>query len=203
MGRNCSFPHSGGNPVQQLPYPASMSPICSCRPERSLTPLAPDVRGAAPLPAFPHSLLGAALVASEITWASSRRNPEASHGIGTDKQFSVLLTLRFAGSGARSVTRIQVGEERFTPPLHYTLSDILHPFEPVKHRKQSKIYPERAFTRIADKTSDEAGATPPFDARCVTVPVGSLPPHQFSELRNLLGSPDSSNLHCAFGDVHG
>jgi hypothetical protein len=28
----------------------------------------------------------------------------------------------------------------------------------------------------AAQTSDEAGATPPFDAPCVTVAVGSLPP---------------------------
>jgi hypothetical protein len=163
--------------VQQLPYPASTSPICSCRPERSLTPLAPDVRGAAPLPAFPRTLLGAAPVASETTWASSRRNPEVIHPISAGEQFLVLVTLTFARPGARFVARIQIGEASFTPPLHRTLSGILHPSEVVKYRKQNKIYLERALTRIADKTSDEAGATPPFDARCVTVSVRSLPPH--------------------------
>jgi hypothetical protein len=35
---------------------------------------------------------------------------------------------------------------------------------------------QTATKKDAAQTSDEAGATPPFDARCVTVAVGSLPP---------------------------
>jgi len=35
---------------------------------------------------------------------------------------------------------------------------------------------ETATKKDAAQTSDEAGATPPFDARCVTVAMGSLPP---------------------------
>src|ERR1700681_221537 len=35
---------------------------------------------------------------------------------------------------------------------------------------------QTATKKDAAQTSDEAGAPPPFDARCVTVAVGSLPP---------------------------
>jgi len=35
---------------------------------------------------------------------------------------------------------------------------------------------QTATKKDAAQTSDEAGATPPFDARCVTVAVWSLPP---------------------------
>jgi len=39
------------------------------------------------------------------------------------------------------------------------------------------MMPKTATRKDAAQTSGSAGATPPFDAPCVTVAVGSLPPH--------------------------
>ena len=38
-----------------------------------------------------------------------------------------------------------------------------------------------ATEKDAAQTSDEAGVAPPFDARCVTFTVGSLPPQSRAE----------------------
>lgn len=46
----------------------------------------------------------------------------------------------------------------------------------MKYRKQNKMRAKRPLTWSAEKNSDEAGATPPFAARCVTGSVRSLPP---------------------------
>ncbi len=75
----------------------------------------------------------------------------------------------------------QTGEVCFTSQLHLIQGDKLHRLEVANCGKSSKINAERPRSGNAAKTSDEAGATPPFAARCVTSSVGSLPPHQFSE----------------------
>ncbi len=75
----------------------------------------------------------------------------------------------------------KTGEVCFTSQLHLTQGDKLHGLEVANCGKSSEMNAERPRSRNAAKTSDEAGATPPFAARCVTGSVGSLPPHQFSE----------------------
>jgi len=56
------------------------------------------------------------------------------------------------------------------------LHDLLHPCSAADLRKRKEMTPKTATRKDAAPTSDSAGATPPFDARCVTVAVGSLPP---------------------------
>ncbi len=73
------------------------------------------------------------------------------------------------------------GGVRFTPELHVILHHKLHPSAAANYRKQNKVSAERARSRSEAKTSDEAGATPPFDPRCATVSVELLSPHQFSK----------------------
>jgi len=68
------------------------------------------------------------------------------------------------------------GEENFTCPLQLGLHDLLHPCSAANLRKRKEMTPKTATRKDAARTSDEAGATPPFDAPCVTVAVGSLPP---------------------------
>ncbi|HEY2547962.1 MAG TPA: hypothetical protein VGI46_17960 [Candidatus Acidoferrum sp.] len=74
------------------------------------------------------------------------------------------------------------GEGHFTPQLHP--SYFTSHFTP---EERASIYQTiqiealgRAELHVAE-TLYEAGATPPFDARCVTVAVGSLPPHESTE----------------------
>jgi len=85
-----------------------------------------------------------------------------------------------ASSFLRALLRSR-GEERFTPVLHGALHRSLHRSAAHKARHVNQINaPKRV--RLCEGWHDvRAGATPPFDARCVTVAVGSLPPSQ--ELR--------------------
>jgi hypothetical protein len=70
------------------------------------------------------------------------------------------------------------GEERFTPLLHRALHRPLHRSAAGKARQVNPIdIPKRVALREGWHDV-RAGATPPFDARCVTVAVGSLPPSQ-------------------------
>jgi hypothetical protein len=87
-------------------------------------------------------------------------------------------------SGASSFLRAFLNsrsEERFTPVLHGALHGSLHPSSAGKARQINPLdVPKRVGLR--DGWNDgRAGATPPFDARCVTVAVRALPPSQ--ELR--------------------
>ena len=68
------------------------------------------------------------------------------------------------------------GEENFTWPLHLGLHDLLHPCSAVNLRKRKGMTPKTATRKDAAQTSEEAGATPPFDVPCVTVATGALPP---------------------------
>jgi hypothetical protein len=73
------------------------------------------------------------------------------------------------------------GEEHFTPALHWALHASLHRKADCKPRQINPIDVPKTV-RLREGWHDvRAGATPPFDARCVTVAVWSLPPSQ--ELR--------------------
>ncbi len=66
-------------------------------------------------------------------------------------------------------------EVRFTRQLHVLLHDKLHASAAANYRKLNEISAEKTRRRDAAKTSDEAGATPAFDARCVTALHGVAP----------------------------
>ena len=70
------------------------------------------------------------------------------------------------------------GEERFTPGLHGTLHWSLHPRAPGKARQVNPLDVLKTVGLREGWHDVRAGATPPFDARCVTVAVWSLPPSQ-------------------------
>src|SRR6266436_7850795 len=92
--------------------------------------------------------------------------------------------LRRAG-GASSFPRAllnSLGEERFTPVLHGALHRSLHPSAAGKARQVNPISVSKTVGLREGSNDVRAGATPPFDARCVTVAVWSLPPSQ--ELRS-------------------
>jgi hypothetical protein len=68
------------------------------------------------------------------------------------------------------------GEERFTPVLHWALHRSLHRNTAGKARLVNPIDVRKTVALREGWHDLRAGATPPFDARCVTVAVGSLPP---------------------------
>jgi hypothetical protein len=73
------------------------------------------------------------------------------------------------------------GEERFTPVLHGAIHRSLHRSPARKARQVNQINGPKTVGLHEGRNDMRAGATPPFDARCVTVAVWSLPPSQ--ELR--------------------
>ncbi len=73
------------------------------------------------------------------------------------------------------------GEGRFTPILHGALHRSLHPSAAGKARQLNPINVSTTLGLRVGRNHVKAGATPPYDARCVTVAVRSLPPSQ--ELR--------------------
>ena len=70
------------------------------------------------------------------------------------------------------------GEERFTPVLHGALHWSLHPSAPGKAKQVNPIDVPKTAALREGWHDVRAGATPPFDARCVAVAVRSLPPSQ-------------------------
>jgi hypothetical protein len=79
------------------------------------------------------------------------------------------------------------GEERFTPVLHGALHRSLHRSAARKARHVNQMDVPKTVGLHEGWNDVRAGATPPFDARCVTVAVGSLPPSQELRVRVLRG----------------
>ena len=79
------------------------------------------------------------------------------------------------------------GEERFTSVLQGTLHRALHRSAVGKVRQVNTIDASKTIGLRAGWHDVRAGATPPFDARCVTVAVWSLPPSQKLRVRVLRG----------------
>jgi hypothetical protein len=67
------------------------------------------------------------------------------------------------------------GEVAFTPLLHRNLT-CYFTLDRAHHYGNQSDESSRRTKLCAAQTAREAGATPPFDARCVTVAVWSLPP---------------------------
>jgi hypothetical protein len=82
------------------------------------------------------------------------------------------------------------GEERFTPVLHRALHRSLHRSIAHKASQINTIDVPKTVALCAGRNDMRAGATPPFDARCVTVAVGSLPPSQELRVSVLCGCID-------------
>ena len=76
---------------------------------------------------------------------------------------------------------LRSGEVDFTPLLRFAVHDSVHPCGEANLRKRSEMTENTATAKDAVQTSDEVGATPPFDAPFVTVAVGSLPPQSRAE----------------------
>jgi hypothetical protein len=108
-----------------------------------------------------------------------------------------------ASSFLRTLLRSR-GEERFTAVLHGALHRSLHRSVAHKARHVNQINAPKTV-RLCEGWHDvRAGATPPFDARCFTVVVWSLPPSpevHVSVSRGCIHRPEnlsdkrSDNLH--------
>ncbi len=79
------------------------------------------------------------------------------------------------------------GEERFTPVLHGALHRSLHRSAARKARQITAIEVLNTVALHEGWNDMRAGATPPFDAPCVTVAVWSLPPSNELRVSGLRG----------------
>jgi len=79
------------------------------------------------------------------------------------------------------------GEDRFTPVLHRALHRSLHRSAARRASQINTIDVPKTVALRTGMNDMRAGATPPFDARCVTVAVWSLPPSQKLRVRVLRG----------------
>jgi hypothetical protein len=100
-------------------------------------------------------------------------------------------------TGAASFLRALLnsrGEERFIPVLHGALHRSLHRSAARKARQINPIEVPKTVALRGGWHDVRAGAAPPFDARCVTVAVWSLPPSQelrVSVLRGCVYGPEN------------
>ena len=132
------------------PLPTTTSPKHACRPEWDLTAFAQLSAEQSHLRSSPgHSL-------TKGRWLEPGGSPLEL----PDWKFQ-------AGSEADTPT---TGEVRFTPQLQVILHDKLQASAAANYRKLNGMSAEKTPRLDAAKTSDEAraGATPAFDARCVT-----------------------------------
>ena len=83
-----------------------------------------------------------------------------------DRGFADLPDRRLRDKSGAGIPK--TGEVCFTSQLHLVQGDKLHRLEVANCGKRNEINAERPRSRNAAKTSDEAGATRLFDARCVT-----------------------------------
>ena len=105
----------------------------------------------------------------------------------------------YCADGASSFLRAlpnSRGEERFTPVLHGALRRSLHRSAAGKARQVNQMNVPKAVGLREGWHDVRAGATPPFDARCVTGFVRSLPPH-----RQGVAWDDTENLSDKMSDI--
>jgi hypothetical protein len=88
-----------------------------------------------------------------------------------------LYRARGASSFLRALLNSR-GVESFIPVLHGALHRSLHRSAARKARQISPIDVPKTVALREGWHDIRAGAAPPFDARCVTVAVRSLPPHR-------------------------
>jgi hypothetical protein len=80
---------------------------------------------------------------------------------------------------------LQLRRVKWTSPRHCTHRLYSLHLAVTRSREDQEKYPVKKSPEARGKNSDGAGATPPFDAPCITGAVGSLPP-QSRVLRDLL-----------------
>ncbi len=117
-----------------------------------------------PLEVAPAQSIGRAVKTFRWTDRGSS-DPVFSHRAGRTSSF-LLVFLSNRGRG----------EELFTPLLHRGLQQSLHGGRGAMVRQINPMHAPKRTELHADWNDGRAGATPPFDARCVTGSVGSLPP---------------------------
>jgi hypothetical protein len=103
-----------------------------------------------------------------------------------------LYRARGASSFLRALLNSR-GEESFIPILHGALHRSLHRSAARKARQINPIEVPKTVALREGWHDMRAGAAPPFDARCVTVAVWSLPPsqeHRVSVLRACIDRPE-------------
>ncbi len=128
---------------------------------------------------------GKRLFSQSHKWPITRNHKLTRHTLRRTQLGSVDADFSHRVTGAASFLRALLnsrGEERFTPVLHGALHRSLHPSAAGKARQVNPISVSKTVGLREGSNDVRAGATPPFDARCVTVAVWSLPPSQ--ELRS-------------------
>src|SRR4029077_9773205 len=94
-------------------------------------------------------------------------------------------------------------EELFTPLLHWGLQQSLHGGRGGHGWQINLMHAPKRTELHADRNDGRAGATPPFDAQCVTGFVRSLPPSQVLRANAYCGvaSRNAENLSDKMSDV--
>ncbi len=127
---------------------------------------------------------GKRLFSQRHKWPITRNHKLTHHTLRRTELGSVDADFLYRARGASSFLRALLNsqdEESFTPVLHGALHRSLHRSAAGKARKLNSIDVPKTVGLDEGWHDVRAGATPPFDARCVTVAVWSLPPSQ--ELR--------------------
>src|SRR5216683_8316025 len=116
---------------------------------------------------------------SEVQMADHTYHELTRHTRRRTELGSVNADFLHRASGAASFLRALLnsrGEERFTPVLHGALHRSLHRSAASKAGQLNPIDVPKTVGLDEGWHDVRAGATPPFDARRVTVAVWSLPP---------------------------
>ena len=148
------------------PLPTTMTPKHACRPEWDLTAFAQ------------------LSVEQSHLRSSPRHFPTEGRWLKPNGSLELPKRKFQAKSGADTPT---IGELFFTWELHVHLHNRLLQSGAATFRKQKEISGEQARTRNAAKISDEAGATPAVDARCVTALQGVAPASLTVKIKTLDG----------------
>src|SRR6266849_1223066 len=115
---------------------------------------------------------------SEAQMADHTYHELTRHTLRRTELGSVNADFLHRASGAASFLRALLnsrGEERFTPVLHGALHRSLHRSAAGKARQVNQMDVPKAVGLREGWHDVRAGATPPFDARCVTVLCGVAP----------------------------
>lgn len=173
--------------MQQPLYPATKPSLHSHRSERSLTALAPGVRGAAPLPAFltPYKTGIGDLEAMCLHWRARRRGSRKRPA--RPARFPIFLGFSFKKEREKPLVRLDKGEEDFTRQLHGALHHSLHPHPETIYSRNQRIIRREEDRPVRGPNPGEAGATPAFDARCVTALHGVAPASLTVKIQTLDG----------------
>ena len=127
---------------------------------------------------------GKRLFSQRHKWPITRNRKLTRHTLRRTQPGSVDTDFLNRVTGAASFLRALLnrrGQERFTLVLHGALHRSLHRSAAGKAKQVNTIDVPKTVALREGWHDVRTGATPPFDARCVTVAVWSLPPSQ--ELR--------------------